>query len=164
MRRRPILSDRVRDPGRRGAAIFHDATVNTYRIPLRLAASLLPVAALALVQSPASATDPAPAPACTAQVIPFAPGYQVVVTVRNTTASPVTGWYLGFQLATTATIGSFFGGTITRSGTAGTITPAPYYATIQPGGQANVGFGGSAVPFTPPTDFTLNGAPCATSS
>ncbi|GGM83476.1 cellulose binding domain-containing protein [Dactylosporangium sucinum] len=137
--------------------------MDKHRLPLRLASVLVSAAAIAAAQSPASAADPAPAPSCSAQVITFTPGYQVVVNVRNTTTVPVTGWHLTFQLAPTATIASSFGGTITRAGSAGTITPAVYFATIQPGGQANVGFGGSAVPFTPPTGFTLNGTPCAAS-
>ncbi|MET7398265.1 cellulose binding domain-containing protein [Dactylosporangium sp. NPDC005572] len=137
--------------------------MDKHRLPLRLASVLVSAAAVAAAPPPASAADPAPALSCTAQVITFAPGYQAVVNVRNTTALPVTGWQLTFQLAGTATIGSSFGGTVTRSGSAGTVTPAVYFATIQPGGQANVGFGGSAVPFTPPTGFTLNGTPCAAS-
>ncbi|WP_330186378.1 cellulose binding domain-containing protein [Dactylosporangium sp. AC04546] len=137
--------------------------MDRHRLSWRLASVLVPAAVIAAAQTPASAADPAPAPACVAQVLTFAPGYQVVVNVRNTTAVPVTGWHLTFQLASTATIASSFGGTIARSGSSGTITPAVYFTTIQPGGQANVGFGGSAVPFTPPTGFTLNGAPCAAS-
>ncbi|MFI5912039.1 cellulose binding domain-containing protein [Dactylosporangium sp. NPDC051541] len=124
-------------------------------------AAVLALAAAAL--APATAAHADPAPSCTAQVFAFAPGFQAFVTVRNTTAAPLTNWHVTFQLAPVATIGSSFGGTITRSGSAGTITPAVYFTTIQPGGQAGLGFGGSAVPFTPPTAFTLNGVPCTVS-
>ncbi|WP_432974995.1 cellulose binding domain-containing protein [Dactylosporangium sp. CA-233914] len=137
--------------------------MDRHRLPLRLACVLASAAVIAVTQTPASAADPAPAPSCVAQVIQFAPGYQTVVTVRNTTAVPVTGWHITFQIAATATIAGSFGGTVTRAGSSGTITPAVWFTTIQPGGQANVGFGGSAVPFTPPTGFTLNGTPCTTS-
>jgi hypothetical protein len=158
----PTPSDRVQDPGRRPPVVGQASAVDRHHLPLRLASVLAPVAALALAQTPASA-DPAPVPSCTAQVVTFAPGYQVFVTVRNTTAVPLTGWRVTFQLAPAATIASSFGGSITRAGASGTITPAVYFATIRPGGQVGVGFGGSAVPFTPPTEFALNGTPCAAS-
>ncbi len=127
---------------------------------LKALAALLALApAAAFVAAPPAAAAE-PALTCTTQVFAFAPGFQAFVTVRNTAAVPFTNWHITFQLAPAATIGSSFGGTISRSGSAGIITPAVYFATIQPGGQAGLGFGGSAVPFTPPTAFTLNGVPC----
>ena len=72
----------------------------------------------------------------------------------------VSGWSVRFNLAATATVGSSFGGTLTRTGNTGTITPPVWGLTISPGGQAMPGFGGSATPFTPPESFTLNGLPC----
>ncbi|MEU7872363.1 cellulose binding domain-containing protein [Dactylosporangium sp. NPDC049140] len=132
--------------------------MDRHRLALGLACVLASVAALVAAPAPASAD---PVPTCVAQVIPFAPGFQTFVTVNNATAAPLTGWQITFQLAGTATITSSFGGSIARTGSSGTITPAVYFATLRPGGQANVGFGGSAVPFTPPTGFALNGLPCA---
>jgi hypothetical protein len=115
--------------------------------------------------APATVTTLAttPYPMCQAQVIQYNPGFQVTVTITNTTTAIVSGWTVGFTLATTAAAGPSFGGTLTRNGTAGTITPVVWSNQIGPGGQLFVGFGGSAVPFTPPTGFTLNGLPCSTS-
>jgi hypothetical protein len=100
------------------------------------------------------------APTCRVQVVTYNPGFQAWVTIVNTTPAATNGWTIGFNLPATATVASRVGGVLTRSGGTGTITPAAYNAVIGPGGQAFVGFAGSAVPFTPPSDFTLNGAPC----
>ncbi|GAA0991728.1 hypothetical protein GCM10009555_079530 [Acrocarpospora macrocephala] len=99
-------------------------------------------------------------PTCRIQVITFSPGFQAVVTIVNTTPAATNGWTIGFALPATATVGSTFNGVMTRSGGTGTITPVAYNAVIGPGVQTFVGFGGSAVPFTPPSGFTLNGVPC----
>ncbi len=100
------------------------------------------------------------APTCRVQLVPFSPGFQVSVTITNTTEAPVSGWTVRFTLAAAASITNSFGGTITRTGTTGTITPPAWGGTISPGWQAMPGFIGSVTPFTPPESFTLNGAPC----
>jgi chitodextrinase len=99
-------------------------------------------------------------PSCRAQIVLFNPGFQVTVTITNTTAAPVSGWAVRFDLAATATITSVFGGPVTRTGDTGTITPPSWGGTISPGGQLMTGFTGNATPFTPPESFTLNGTPC----
>lgn len=99
-------------------------------------------------------------PLCRAQIVLFNPGFQVSVTIINTTAAPVSGWAVRFNLAATASITNSFGGPITRTGDTATISPPVWGATIVPGGQAMPGFGGYASPFTPPESFTLNGIPC----
>ncbi|MEW9531058.1 cellulose binding domain-containing protein [Microbispora sp. NPDC049125] len=98
---------------------------------------------------------------CRVQVISYDPGFQATVTIVNTTATPSDGWTIQFALPATATTGPAFNGVLTRAGAVGTITPVAYDKVIGPGGQITVGFSGSAVPFTPPTGFTLNGVPCA---
>ncbi|MGI5176402.1 cellulose binding domain-containing protein [Dactylosporangium sp. CA-152071] len=100
------------------------------------------------------------APTCKVQVVLFSPGFLVNVTITNTTAAPVTGWTIGFTLASTAVTYNTFGAILTRSGNTGTLTPNAWSTTISPGGQAMPGFTGGATPFTPPASFTLNGAPC----
>jgi hypothetical protein len=101
-------------------------------------------------------------PACQVQVITYNPGFQATVTITNTTTATFSGWTIRFTLAPTATVSSAFSGTLTRDGANGTITPMVWSNQIGAGGQLFVGFMGSAVPFTPPTGFTLNGLPCTT--
>jgi chitodextrinase len=100
------------------------------------------------------------APGCQAQIILFSPGFMVTVTITNTTVAPVSGWAVRFNLPAAASVGSAFGGALTRAGGTGTITPPAWGGTISPGGQLMTGFTGSATPFTPPESFTLNGLPC----
>lgn len=100
-------------------------------------------------------------PTCRAQVVTFNPGFQANVTITNTTPATMNGWTLRFTLPATATVSSSFGGVLTRDGAAGTITPASWSRQISPGGRLSVGFSGSAVPFTPPSGFSLNGLPCS---
>jgi hypothetical protein len=99
-------------------------------------------------------------PTCQAQIILFSPGFMVTVSITNTTAAPVSGWSIGFTLPATAVISNAFGGTMTRAGGTGTISPPVWGGTIQPGNGIMSGFTGSASPFTPPESFTLNGIPC----
>ena len=99
-------------------------------------------------------------PTCQVQVITYNPGFQATVTITNTTTTTFSGWTIRFTLAPTATVSSTFSGTLTRDGANATITPMVWSNQIGAGGQLFVGFMGSAVPFTPPTGFTLNGLPC----
>lgn len=99
-------------------------------------------------------------PTCRVQTIQFSPGYSIWVSVINTTTVPLSGWTLRFTVPTQMSA-SGVNGTVTRSGTTGTFTPAFWYTTIAPGGQASVGLSGSGTPFSPPNGFSLNGTPCA---
>lgn len=100
---------------------------------------------------------------CRAQLITYSPGFTANFTVINTTPAPVSGWKIQFTMPVASTVSSTFGGSVSRTGTAGTMTPAVYYATVTPGNQATLGFIGSsyATPFGPPTGFTIGGVPCA---
>jgi len=98
-------------------------------------------------------------PTCRVQTIQFSPGYSIWVSVINTTTVPLSGWTLRFTLPTQMSA-SGVNGTVTRSGTTGTFTPAFWYTTIAPGGQAAVGLQGSGTPFSPPNGFSLNGTSC----
>lgn len=101
---------------------------------------------------------------CNLQLIVYNLSYTAYVTVINTTPAPITGWNIRFSVPLTTSAGSAFNGTVTRNGTDGTVTPAVWYATINPGTQATFGFfGTSAGPvFQGPNSFTANGAPCTT--
>ncbi|NUR57737.1 MAG: hypothetical protein HOV87_03400 [Catenulispora sp.] len=99
-------------------------------------------------------------PICRVQVQAYNPGFTATVTIVNTTAAPLSGWTVQFTLPTTATVSTTFNGALTRNGTIGTISPQPWNTVIGAGGQTSPGFTGSALPFTPPSAFTLNGRPC----
>ncbi|NUR26084.1 MAG: hypothetical protein HOV83_09605 [Catenulispora sp.] len=101
-------------------------------------------------------------PTCRVQVLTYTPGFTVTVTIVNATAAPLSGWKVQFTLPAAATVSSAFNGALTRDGTVGTITSLPWNTTIPAGGQTTPGFTGYAVPFTPPSDFTLDGRPCTT--
>jgi len=101
---------------------------------------------------------------CSVQLIVYNMSYTAYVTVINTTPSPVSGWTIRFTVPLTTSAGSAFNGTVTRNGTDGTVAPAVWYATINPGTQATLGFFGTSAGtvFQGPAGFTANGAPCAT--
>ncbi|MBO3748311.1 cellulose binding domain-containing protein [Streptosporangiaceae bacterium NEAU-GS5] len=103
-----------------------------------------------------------PNPTCKVQTISYNPGFQVTVTIINTTTATMNGWTLQATAPTTTVLGQSFGGTLARNGTAITITPLVWSATIGQGGQLFVGFSGSATPFVTPSNYTLNGLPCTT--
>ena len=133
---------------------------------LALLLALLAPAAPAVVlaaAAPAAADVPA-GPVCRAQVIPFSPGFTAVVTIDNNAGTaPVNGWTIGFDLPQRAAVTMVFGSSLARAGDHGTLTPLAWSATVLPGHQMFVGFGGTATPFTPPSSFTLNGSPCVSS-
>ncbi|GIH29711.1 hypothetical protein Aph01nite_80210 [Acrocarpospora phusangensis] len=97
-------------------------------------------------------------PTCQVQVISFGSGFTVVATITNTTAAPTSGWTIQFTLPLTASVSTAFNGVLTRSGTTGTITPAPWNTVMAPGFRTSPGFQGTGG--TPPSGFTLNGVPC----
>ena len=99
-------------------------------------------------------------PSCTVQLQQYGTGFTATATIINTTQTAVNGWTFGFSLAPTTAVSSTFGGVLTRTGGSGTITPASYDGTIEPGGQLYFGFMGSANPPAPPSGFTFNGSPC----
>jgi hypothetical protein len=103
-------------------------------------------------------------PTCRVQVIIYNPSFTVDVMLINTTPDPISGWAIQFTAPLTTTVGNAFNGTLTRTGTAATVTPAFYYTTLVPGAQATIGFfGASPGPtFNPPTGFTAAGVPCTT--
>jgi hypothetical protein len=105
----------------------------------------------------------APAPGCVAQLVSFGFGYVLYVTVENMTYTTVPAWTVGFALPADHSIGSVFGGTLTRAGGTGTLRPAIWNTQLAPGGRAMSGVSatypsGSALP----SGFTLNGSTACT--
>jgi len=101
-----------------------------------------------------------PQPTCKAQLVTFYQGYLLTVTVENMTASTtLTNWAITFTLPAAHTPSYPFNSTLTRNGDHATLAPAPYIATIAPGGTANVGFSASYPAGSPlPSGFQLGGA------
>jgi hypothetical protein len=102
------------------------------------------------------------APTCRVQVIVYNRSFTVDVMLMNTTLAPISGWVIQFTAPPTTTVGNAFNGTLTRTGTAVTVTPAFYYTTLVPGVQATIGFFGTSSEPTvnPPTGFIAAGVPC----
>ncbi|WP_410814055.1 glycoside hydrolase family 9 protein [Micromonospora sp. 067-2] len=92
-------------------------------------------------------------------------GFTTQVTVRNTGASPVTGWSLRWAFTGDQKVRSFWSAKVTQAGATVTATNESWNATIAPGGTATFGLvgatSGGANPN--PTLVTLNGAACAVS-
>lgn len=105
-----------------------------------------------------------PQPTCKVQLVTFYQGYILNVTVENMTASTVlTNWTISFNLPAAHSVGYPFNSTLTRIGDHATLAPAPYNATIAPGGTATVGFSATYPAGSPlPSGFQLNGATACT--
>ncbi|MER6563648.1 cellulase family glycosylhydrolase [Streptomyces sp. NPDC001027] len=112
-------------------------------------------------------TGSAPAVACSVSyrvVGEWPGGFQGDIALRNTGATPISGWKLVFAFADGQTVGNMWGGSAAQSGGTVTVTPAAYTSTVPAGGSVTVGFIGSkGAANTAPTAFTLNGGACKTS-
>ncbi|MEU6374966.1 cellulase family glycosylhydrolase [Streptomyces sp. NPDC046909] len=111
-------------------------------------------------------TGTAPALACSVgyRVVGEWPGgFQGEIVIRNTGATAISGWKLGFSFADGQTIANMWGGTPTQSGSTVSVAPASYTSTVPAAGSVTVGFiGNKGSTNTAPTAFTLNGSACAT--
>ncbi|MFF8381875.1 glycoside hydrolase family 9 protein [Streptomyces sp. NPDC015661] len=92
----------------------------------------------------------------------WANGFTATVTVKNTGASAVSGWTLGWTFAGDQRISGAWNATVSQSGSAVTARDAGWNGTLAPGGSADFGFqatysGANAAP----TRFTLNGGVCS---
>ncbi|WP_439657545.1 protein kinase domain-containing protein [Lentzea sp. HUAS TT2] len=67
-------------------------------------------------------------------------GYQVEVTVRNTSPDGLTGWTITWQPAAGHTIGNLWNGTLAQNATAVTVTNAGHNAVLAAGGTTSFGF------------------------
>lgn len=99
-------------------------------------------------------------PACQFFLTTYSPGFTAYAEITNTTAGPLSGWSVSMVMPADTSVFTVFGGILTRTATGGTLTGAPYNATLRPGAEGFVGFNGSVSPFDPPSGVTLNGQPC----
>ena len=91
-------------------------------------------------------------------------GFVANLTISDTGTTAINGWTLVFTLPAGQTItGTGWGASsIRQDGQVVTIINTPWDAIINPGANVSVGFQGTWTTNSgAPTDFTLNGAPCA---
>ncbi|NEY36591.1 endoglucanase, partial [Streptomyces sp. PRKS01-65] len=88
-------------------------------------------------------------------------GFTADVRVRNTGATAVNGWRLGFSFKGAEKVTGAWNATVTQSGTEVTATDAGHNATVPAGGAAGFGFQASGASAGVPPAFTLNGRTCA---
>lgn len=89
-------------------------------------------------------------------------GFTATVTVKNTGASAISGWTLGWSFAGDQRISSAWNATVSQSGAAVTARDAGWNAALAPGGSTSLGFqatysGTNATP----TRYTVNGMLCS---
>ncbi|WP_033218548.1 glycoside hydrolase family 9 protein [Kitasatospora phosalacinea] len=89
-------------------------------------------------------------------------GFTATVTVKNTGASTVSGWTLGWSFGGDQRITNAWNAAVSQSGGTVTARDAGWNGTLAPGASASFGFqatysGGNATP----ARFTVNGADCA---
>lgn len=90
-------------------------------------------------------------------------GFQGEITIRNTGATTINGWTLGFVFANGQTITNMWGGVPTQDGGTVSVAPASYTTTIPANGTVTVGFtAAKGATNAAPTAFTLSGTSCAT--
>lgn len=89
-------------------------------------------------------------------------GFGANIIITNL-GSPISSWTLTWSFGAGQTITQLWNGNYTQSGSNVSVTNASYNGSIATGGTTTLGFNGawnnSANPV--PTDFALNGAPCA---
>jgi len=92
----------------------------------------------------------------------WTPGFQVSLSIDNTSTTGINGWTLGWTFPNGQTLTQLWNGTATQSGTAVTVKNLNYNASIPAGGSyKDVGFTGTWSGTNGiPTAFTLNGASC----
>lgn len=118
------------------------------------AAVALGVAAVILVPTPAQA-----ATATFQKESEWSTGYVGKMTIRNDTATTMTGWRVEFDLPAGTSIGNHWNAELTRSGTRYVFTNLPWNGTLAAG--ASTSFGWLASGAGTPQACTINGAPCA---
>ncbi|GIF15454.1 GH12 family glycosyl hydrolase domain-containing protein [Actinoplanes teichomyceticus] len=92
-------------------------------------------------------------------------GFTGDVKIRNTGASAIDGWTLGFAFPSGQKLASGWNGTWTQTGATVTVTDAGWNRSIPAGATVALGFngtwaGGNAIP----TGFTVNGVTCGASA
>ncbi|WP_227870317.1 cellulase family glycosylhydrolase [Streptomyces otsuchiensis] len=117
---------------------------------------------------PADPTAPDPADPAADCVVAYTvtnnwgSGFQGAVRIGNTGATPLDGWTLGWTFSGTETVQNLWGGRVSQSGPAVTVTSEPHTAHIPAGGAVEIGFTANGSAAGAPSGVTLNGASCAT--
>jgi cellulose 1,4-beta-cellobiosidase len=91
------------------------------------------------------------------------PGFQVALSIDNTSSTAISGWTLSWTFANGQTISQLWNGAETQSGAVVTVTDLGYNKNIAAGASyKDAGFVGvwNQVTNSIPTAFTLNGAAC----
>jgi len=87
-------------------------------------------------------------------------GFGASVAVTNL-GDPVSGWTLGFSLASGQTVTQLWNGVVSQSGAAVTVRDAGYNAALGTGASTSFGFNGAWTGTNAvPAAFTLNGVAC----
>jgi len=90
-------------------------------------------------------------------------GFQVSLTINNTSTTAINGWTLGWTFANGQTISQLWNGQEVQTGANVTVTNLSYNASIAAGGSYSAaGFTANwnGTTNTIPTAFTLNGVAC----
>lgn len=88
-------------------------------------------------------------------------GYSVNGSLLYTGPAPIQPWTVTFTIAGSLTINQGWGGSITRSGSMGSLTGPVGGPILPPPGPTAFGFAGSYTgTFVPPANFKVNGVAC----
>jgi len=92
----------------------------------------------------------------------WTPGFQVSLSIDNTSTTAINGWTLGWTFGNGQTVSQLWNGAETQSGPTVTVKSLNYNAGIAAGGSyKDVGFTGTwSGTNSIPTGFTLNGVSC----
>jgi hypothetical protein len=92
----------------------------------------------------------------------WTPGFQVSLSIDNTSTTAINGWTLGWTFPNGQTVTQLWNGAETQSGAAVTVKSLNYNASIAAGGSyKDAGFTGTWSGTNGiPSAFTLNGAAC----
>jgi hypothetical protein len=91
-------------------------------------------------------------------------GYEAGYTITNNSSAAISGWTVVFDLPAPQQMGNYWNALETVSGSQVTFTNRNYNGTVAAdGGTTSFGFIVTG-PYSPPTNCTINGSPCAGSS
>lgn len=125
----------------------------------RLAIGLALAAAVSVVVAPAA--QAAPATAVFTKTQDWGTGWEGRYVITNGTTSTINGWRIEIDVPAGVVVTSAWDAVMARNGDHYTFTNAGWNGSIAPGATASFGFNGSrTVPFTAPSNCTLNGAAC----
>ncbi|WP_456789488.1 glycoside hydrolase family 9 protein [Cellulomonas sp. P5_C5] len=109
-----------------------------------------------------TATTPPGACKVTYSANSWGTGFTANVTLTNTGSTAWTSWKLAFSFPGNQSVTQGWSATYSQTGSAVTVTNAAWNGNVPAGGSTSIGFNGSySGTNSPPTGFTVNGAPCA---